>query len=56
MEKSTIKGLGKGLQRTFVPPEDLPYPMRKALEALAKQPYEARDNDAHPPLKTPCCH
>ncbi|ODT22188.1 MAG: hypothetical protein ABS54_11755 [Hyphomicrobium sp. SCN 65-11] len=35
MDKTRIHIFGKGLRRSFCPPDDLPYPMRKALEALA---------------------
>lgn len=40
MKKSTIKALGKGLQQEFRPPEDLPFPLQKALKALAELPAE----------------
>ena len=40
MEKETIKALGKVLKRELRLPEDLPYPIKKALEQLAKQPDE----------------
>ena len=55
MEKSTIKILGKGLKQSFRPPEDLPYPMRKALEALADKHDEALDdNSAESQQKARC--
>ena len=40
MEKSSIQALGRVLRHEFKPPEDLPFPLRKALEALAKLPPE----------------
>jgi hypothetical protein len=40
MKKLTIKALSKGLQQEFRPPEDLPFPLRKALKALADLPAE----------------
>jgi hypothetical protein len=43
MKKSTIKALGKGLQQEFKPPEDLPFPLQKALKALAELPAEAAE-------------
>ena len=54
MEKSTIKLLGKRLKHEFHPPEDLPYPLQKALDELAKLPPEsaggaAADRPTQPP-------
>jgi len=40
MEKSTVALLGQGLRQEFKAPENLPFPLRKALEALAKLPAE----------------
>ena len=55
MEQSTIRILGKGLKQSFRPPEDLPYPMRKALEALADKHDEALDdNSAESQQKARC--
>jgi hypothetical protein len=50
MEKSTIKTLGKALNRELRLPEDLPFPMQKALEALAKLPVE---EEQAAPAETP---
>jgi hypothetical protein len=50
MEKETIKALGKVLKRDLRVPEDLPYPIKKALEQLAKQPYEEGAIEPQPPL------
>ena len=43
MEKSIIKSIGKGLQQEFKPPEDLPFPLQKALKALAELPAEVAE-------------
>jgi hypothetical protein len=51
MEKTTIKALGKVLRRELRAPEDLPYPMRKALEKLAEQPYEEEAGEPEKPPK-----
>jgi hypothetical protein len=51
MEKETIKALGKVLKRELRAPEDLPYPIKKALEQLAKQPYETEADEPQPPPK-----
>ena len=48
--ETTIKALGAGLKQEFKPPEDLPFPLRKALEALAKLPPQ-QEGDG--PLYTP---
>jgi hypothetical protein len=50
MEKSTIDALGKGLKREFEPPEDLPAPLQRALEALRRLP---RDSKEELPSETP---
>jgi hypothetical protein len=36
MEKHTIKLLGKGLRQELSLPDDLPFPIREALKALAE--------------------
>jgi hypothetical protein len=38
MEKSTIKALGKVLKEELRLPEDLPFPIKRALQALAALP------------------
>ena len=43
MEKFSIQALGRGLKHEFKPPEDLPFPLRKALEALASCPLNRRE-------------
>jgi hypothetical protein len=50
MEKAIIKALGKVLKQELRLPEDLPFPMQKALEALAELPVE---EDQAAPAKTP---
>jgi hypothetical protein len=45
MDKRTIYLIGHKLRREFKPPDDLPYPMRMALKALARQPVRDNDND-----------
>ncbi len=37
MDKTHIRVIGKKLRQTFIAPDDLPFPMRKALEALGEQ-------------------
>ena len=57
MEKSTIKALGKRLRQQFNPPEDLPFPLQKALNALAELPSEPDETcPAEPPRKAGCRH
>lgn len=48
MDKTRINIVGKHLRRTFVAPDDLPFPMQKALEALANRTTDAADNDDLP--------
>jgi hypothetical protein len=48
MEKETIKALGKVLKRELRAPEDLPYPIKKALEQLANQPDEEVAGEPQP--------
>jgi hypothetical protein len=48
MEKETIKALGKVLKRELRAPEDLPYPIKKALEQLANQPDEEEPGEPQP--------
>jgi hypothetical protein len=39
MEKPTFDAFAKELKQEFKPPEDLPVPLQRALEALAKLLY-----------------
>lgn len=56
MEKSTIKALGKKLRQQFTPPDDLPFPLQKALKALADLPNDPDEKcPAEPPRKASCC-
>lgn len=48
MEKSTIKALGKGLKQERRIPEDLPFPIQKALQALSELP-EVSERQAETP-------
>jgi hypothetical protein len=50
MEKETIKALGKVLKRELRAPEDLPYPFKKALEQLARQPVEEEAGEPQLPM------
>lgn len=45
MDKTRIKILGKQLRRAYVAPDDLPCPMRKALEQLAAREAEQERED-----------
>ena len=46
MQRDLKLSLGKQLRKEFQVPDDLPVPMRKALEALAEAPaYTADDID-----------
>ncbi len=47
MDKTHIKLLGKKLRQIYVAPDELPFPMRKALEALTHRPLTG-DNDDLP--------
>ena len=54
MQKFSIQALGRGLKHEFKPPKDLPFPLRKALEALAKLPPEpAGGSVADRPIQPP---
>ena len=54
MEKFVIQALGRGLKHEFKPPKDLPFPLRKALEALAKlHPDQEGDGPLNSPPKPP---
>jgi hypothetical protein len=54
MNKSSIKVLGKGLQREYLIPETLPVSIQNALRALAeKQPEAAPDQSLEAPQKKP---
>jgi hypothetical protein len=45
MQRDLKINLGKQLRKEFQVPDDLPFPMRKALEALTEAPaYTAHDN------------
>lgn len=44
MDKTRINIFGKQLRKTYVTPDDLPYPMRKALEELTAKDPEARED------------
>ncbi len=50
MEKSTIKALGKVLKQELRLPEDLPFPIKRALQALAELP-EDKECPAEMPQK-----
>lgn len=51
MERHFKNAFGKQLRKEFTLPDDLPYPMRKALEALSRpvsesaSPLAARDDE-----------
>lgn len=44
MDKTRINIFGKPLRKAYVPPDDLPYPIRKALEELAAKGQEKRED------------
>ena len=50
MDKTRIKVFGRQLRQRYVASDDLPFPMRKALQALAnkERPKDDADNDDLP--------
>jgi hypothetical protein len=55
MEKATIKAFGTVLKQQFRPPEDLPFPLQNALQALADLPDDKAvpaETRQKPPLAT----